>query len=97
VELAAPACCAPGELSCPEGEWFGLGSAFAAREAELAPVRARLAGCDPSRVPSAEVVARLVAGQGAAAIVSPERAVPLYVRNKVALTTAERLAQGKKA
>jgi len=98
TELSAPACCAPAALPCPEGEWFGLGSAFAAYgEAALASVRATLAGCDPLAVPTAEAVARLAAAQGEAGIVPAERAAPLYVRDKVALTVAERLARGNRA
>ncbi|MCL2591339.1 MAG: tRNA (adenosine(37)-N6)-threonylcarbamoyltransferase complex dimerization subunit type 1 TsaB [Betaproteobacteria bacterium] len=97
TELSAPACCAPADLSCPEGEWFGLGSAFAAYGGALASVRKGLAGCNPLAVPTAEAVARLAAAQGEAGIVSAERAVPLYVRNKVALTVAERLTRGNRA
>ena len=95
TELSAPACCAPGDLPRPEeeGEWFGLGSAFAAYA--QAPVCATLAGCDPLAVPTAEAVSRLAAVRGEAGIVPAELAVPLYVRDKVALTVAERLAQGK--
>ncbi|MDR2032475.1 MAG: tRNA (adenosine(37)-N6)-threonylcarbamoyltransferase complex dimerization subunit type 1 TsaB [Azoarcus sp.] len=97
-ELAAPACCAPGALPhVPAGAWFGLGSAFAAHAAELAGVAAGLAGCDPAATPAADAVARLAAVMGEAARVLPECAAPLYVRNKVALTTAERLARGNKA
>jgi tRNA threonylcarbamoyladenosine biosynthesis protein TsaB len=51
-----------------------------------------------------ELVARAdeiaVLGAGLAArggLVGPELAVPLYIRDKVALTTAERLARGGKA
>jgi tRNA threonylcarbamoyladenosine biosynthesis protein TsaB len=97
VELAAPVCCAPAALPPPEGECFGLGSAFAAYPAELLAVRAALSGCDAAATPSAAAVARLAASVGEAGRVPPERAAPLYVRNKVAFTTAERLAQGNKA
>ncbi len=99
VELSAPACCAPAALPRPEGEgeWFGLGSAFAAYEEALVPVRAMLAGCDPLAVPTAEAVARLAAARGEAGIISAEQAAPLYVRDKVALTVAERLARGSRA
>ena len=98
-ELSAPACCAPGGLPRPEGEgeWFGLGSAFAVYGQALACVRATLAGCDPLAVPTAEAVSRLAAARGEAGIVSAEQAVPLYVRDKVALTVAERLARGNRA
>ncbi|MDR1463441.1 MAG: tRNA (adenosine(37)-N6)-threonylcarbamoyltransferase complex dimerization subunit type 1 TsaB [Azoarcus sp.] len=97
LELAAPACCAPEALPPPGDEYFGLGSAFAACETSLATLRASLAGCDPLALPSAETIARLAAEAGEADIVPPECAAPLYVRNKVALTTAERLARGSKA
>jgi tRNA threonylcarbamoyladenosine biosynthesis protein TsaB len=97
VELSAPACCAPAALPYPEGEWVGIGSAFAAYGEALAPIRAALVGCDPLAVPTAEAVSRLAAARGEAGIVSAEQAVPLYVRDKVALTVAERLARGKGA
>jgi len=98
-ELSAPACCTPAALPCPEGEgeWFGLGSAFAAYGEALLSVRAMLAGCDPLAVPTAEAVARLAAARGEAGIIPVEQAAPLYVRDKVALTVAERLARGSKA
>ncbi|MDR0701899.1 MAG: tRNA (adenosine(37)-N6)-threonylcarbamoyltransferase complex dimerization subunit type 1 TsaB [Azoarcus sp.] len=97
VELSAPACCPPEALPPPESGYFGLGSAFAAFDTPLAAVRASLAGCDPLAVPLAETIARLAAEAGETDIVPPERATPLYVRNKVALTTTERLARGNKA
>ena len=97
TELSAPACCAPEALPRPEGEWFGLGSAFSAYGDALATVRAVLAGCDPLAVPTAEAVARLAAARGEAGIVPAEQAAPLYVRDKVALTVAERLARGNRA
>jgi tRNA threonylcarbamoyladenosine biosynthesis protein TsaB len=84
-------------LPLPDGEWFGLGSAFVAYGQALAPVRAVLAGCDPLAVPTAEAVSRLAAARGRAGIVPAEQAVPLYVRDKVALTVAERLARGNRA
>ena len=97
TELSAPACCAPAVLSCPEGEWFGLGSAFTAYGEALASVRAVLAGCDTLAVPTAEAVARLAQTRGEAGMIPAEQAAPLYVRDKVALTVAERLARGNKA
>jgi tRNA threonylcarbamoyladenosine biosynthesis protein TsaB len=96
-ELSAPVCCAPAALLRPEGEWFGLGSAFAAYGEALEPVRVALAGCNPLAVPAAEAVSRLAAARGRAGIIPAEQAAPLYVRDKVALTVAERLARGNKA
>jgi tRNA threonylcarbamoyladenosine biosynthesis protein TsaB len=97
LELSAPACCAPAALPHPEGVWFGLGSAFAAYWEALKPIRAALVGCDHLAVPTAEAVSRLAAQQCRAGIVPAEQAAPLYVRDKVALTVAERLARGNRA
>ena len=97
VELSVPVCCAPDALPPPESECFGLGVAFAVYAEKLAPVRAALAGCDPSAVPTADAVSRLAAARGTAGIVPAEQALPLYVRNKVAFTKEERLARGNKA
>ena len=58
----------------------------------------RLTGCRPDMVPRAEEVARLGAVAVArGALTPPELAAPLYVRDKVAFTTAERLARGGRA
>lgn len=100
VELAAPTCRRPEEFELPEeGEWVGLGSAFAAYGEVLAQRGgARLYRVLPAAVPRAEEVARLAlvrARRGA--LLPPELAAPLYVRDKVALTTTERLARGGKA
>jgi tRNA threonylcarbamoyladenosine biosynthesis protein TsaB len=97
TELAPPACSPPTSLPDPGENCWGLGSAFAAYAVELTGLRARLIGCDPLAVPTASNVARLAARAGRAAILPAERATPLYVRDKVALTTAERLARGNKA
>ncbi len=92
-------CSHPLELELPAGDWFAAGSAFRVWPQELeARFLGRLTGCLPDMVPRAEEVARLAA----VAIVrgeltSPELAAPLYVRDKVALTTAERLARGGRA
>jgi tRNA threonylcarbamoyladenosine biosynthesis protein TsaB len=97
VELSAPVCCPPAALPPLEGEWFGLGSGFAAYKEVLQPHHAALFGCDPLAVPTAGAVSRLAAAQGVAGIIPVEQAAPLYVRDKVALTVAERLARGSKA
>lgn len=81
----------------PEGEgWYGVGDGFAAwGEVLRRRMGDRLRGDFPQGYPTATAVARLAApvlarGAGVAAA----QAVPLYVRDKVALTTAERLARG---
>lgn len=100
VEQAAPACAVPAAvLLPPEGEWFGFGSAFGAYGDSLIPaLGARLAGFDASPLPRASSVALLAAArfaQGQA--IDAALAAPLYVRDKVAMTTAERLASGGRA
>lgn len=97
--LGAAACSHPLELELPAGDWFAAGSAFKVWPQELeARFMGRLTACRPEMVPRAEEVARL----GAVAVargelLAPELAAPLYVRDKVALTTAERLARGGRA
>lgn len=99
-ECLAPGCAAPGAVALPaEGDWFGFGSAFKAYGEVLVPgLGARLAGHDATPVPLASSVARLAAWYfSRGEVVDAALAAPLYVRDKVALTTAERLASGGKA
>lgn len=94
----ALSCIPPQGFQLPEDgrQWYGIGSAFlihAGVLAERGGARLRI-GLPDARVRASDV-ARLAAvriAQGGA--VQPELAAPLYVRNKVALTTAERLARG---
>jgi tRNA threonylcarbamoyladenosine biosynthesis protein TsaB len=89
----APALCRPNEVPVPEGgAWTGVGSGFAAHGEVL---RERLAGAldrvEPVVFPTAAAVLRLARprfgrGEGEA----PEGAVPVYIRDKVALKTSER-------
>jgi tRNA threonylcarbamoyladenosine biosynthesis protein TsaB len=82
----------------PEGDgWRGVGDGFATPHGLALQQRMgeRLGVVDAAAFPTATAVARLAAqvlarGEG----VGAERALPLYVRDKVALTTAERLARG---
>lgn len=93
LEVSAPQVCAPGAVPLPRDTgWCGRGSGFAAYGDIL---RERLDGTletvAPSCFPHAREVAMLAApvfaaGRGEAA----ESAMPLYVRNRVALKTAER-------
>lgn len=97
IECRGPMCTPPAQLALPsDGAWFGIGAALQVYAADLpAPLLARLSGQNPAAVPRAADVARLAAGRYLAGeVVAPEAAVPLYVRDKVALTTAERLARG---
>jgi tRNA threonylcarbamoyladenosine biosynthesis protein TsaB len=82
----------PGEVSAPsDGAWHGAGEGFDAYPALAEQLG--LAACDASLIPDAESVARfawpaVLAGEGMPA----EQAQPLYVRHRVALTSAERAA-----
>jgi len=89
-EIEAPRVLAPVSIAGPEGsDWVGAGNGFAAypglgRQLGLARV-------DDAARPTAQAVGelalpRLAAGEGVAAA----DALPLYVRHRVALTTAER-------
>jgi tRNA threonylcarbamoyladenosine biosynthesis protein TsaB len=82
----------PDEVDAPPSDdWHGAGGGFAAYP-ELA-ARLRLASCDPAVIPDAQSIAEwawphLLAGEG----VPAAQAEPLYVRHRVALTSAERAA-----
>ncbi len=96
-EIMAPKVGAGGTAPLPEGEgWRGVGDGFAAYGAVLRErMGPRLVAADASLMPAATAVARLAApvllrGEG----VPAAQALPLYVRDKVALTTAERFARG---
>jgi tRNA threonylcarbamoyladenosine biosynthesis protein TsaB len=92
VEVMSPVVCPPAQVPLPVGDgWIGCGDGFASY-GELLP---RFERVRPGLRPTAEAVARLAAprfarGEGVGAV----EAVPLYIRDKVALTTAERLARG---
>ena len=91
-EVAPPAVTAPAAIAGIGGAgWFGAGNGFRAYP-ELATTLA-LDGHDADARPSARDVAalalpRFAAGEGVAA----DEALPLYVRHRVALTSAERAA-----
>jgi len=84
----------PGEAPLPPGsDWTGAGNAFAAYPALRQRFGAALADCDEKISPAAAAIGalalpRFAAGEGAAA----RDAAPLYVRQRVALTSAERAA-----
>lgn len=97
-EILPPKVGAGETASLPDGDgWRGAGDGFATPHGEALRQRmaGRLSSVDVTAFPTAAAVARLaapilVAGGGVAAA----QALPLYVRDKVALTTAERLARG---
>lgn len=75
-------------------QWCVVGSGWDAyRDALAARLPAPPAFADGARFPQASAVARLAAPQFAAGLgVPPEQALPVYLRDKVALTLAEQRA-----
>ncbi|MCV2216247.1 tRNA (adenosine(37)-N6)-threonylcarbamoyltransferase complex dimerization subunit type 1 TsaB [Thauera sp. Sel9] len=92
-------CLAPEDVELPPGCWAAAGSAFRVwPDALYTRFSDRLPVCLDGLTARADEVARLAAGSAARGdLVSPEAAAPLYIRDKVALTTAERLARGGRA
>ncbi len=90
-------CLAPEEIELPAGNWCGIGSAFAAYQT----ISERMGGCldriVSDAVPRADEIALLALNAVKEnRLVAPEDAALLYVRDKVAYTTAERLTRGGK-
>ena len=87
----APTVVCPADVRLPDGDWQGVGDGFALYP-ELAG-RPHLSAADGSAVPVARAIGDLGLLQLAAGrAVVAELAHPLYVRHRVALTTAERNA-----
>jgi tRNA threonylcarbamoyladenosine biosynthesis protein TsaB len=92
-EISAPRVCAPDAVPLPEGGgWTGCGSGFTAYGDVLKQrMGAGLAALRPEVYPHARDIARLAAPLFAAGHGLPaEQAAPVYIRDKVALKTAER-------
>jgi tRNA threonylcarbamoyladenosine biosynthesis protein TsaB len=91
----APSLCAPADAPpLHAGAWTGCGSGFAAHGPALRERYAgRLAGIMPEIFPHARHIARLAAREFEAGRTVPaEQAVPVYLRDKVALRSDERTA-----
>jgi tRNA threonylcarbamoyladenosine biosynthesis protein TsaB len=96
-EILPPSVSPPELLALPPGRnWKGCGDGFAACADALAlRLGDSIAAIDPRVPPLAPGVARLALRQlRAGNVLEAADAVPLYIRDKVALTTAERLARG---
>lgn len=95
--IIEPCLSAIGALELPAGDgWAGVGSGFGILDGELGRHLA-LAHTHPERFPQAGAVAtlgarKLALGGG----LDAAQAQPIYLRNKVAMTTAERHARGFK-
>ena len=97
LAVIEPCLSAIGELPMLPGVgWAGVGSGFAILENELAH-HLQLVDTRPEQFPEAGAVAvlgaRVLAGGGAVDVASAQ---PLYLRDKVAMTTVERQARGYK-
>lgn len=91
TEIQAPRVAPPAAVQAPAGAWVGCGDGFAAYGQDLPALPRMLADVWPTAEAVAAIAApRFARGEGGAAA----QAMPLYVRDKVALTTAERLARG---
>lgn len=92
--VSAPSLCAPQEAPrVQDAGWFGAGSGFLAHgDALRARYAENLAGIDTEAVPLARAIAALAAPLFAAGKgVDAAEALPLYLRDKVALKTSERV------
>ena len=86
--------CAPAAVPVPASDaWFAIGHGWAAyAEALQTRFAGKLTGTDAESLPAAEFMLPLaVAEWQAGRAVAPEEAQPVYLRNKIALTTQERL------
>ncbi|MCF8199837.1 MAG: tRNA (adenosine(37)-N6)-threonylcarbamoyltransferase complex dimerization subunit type 1 TsaB [Sulfuritalea sp.] len=95
-QLMAPACLPPAVSPAPSfvGGW-GIGDGFASYGELLGAQKPDLLGVRADVFPTAAAVLRLAAPQFANGKgLDPALGQPIYVRDKVALTTAERLARG---
>lgn len=91
--ISEPSLCLPQEAPAVAGTgWFGAGSGFLAHGSQLkARYGANLSGTDEKAVPQAAAIARIAAPMFAAGFGGDaESAMPLYLRDKVALKTSER-------
>jgi len=91
--VSAPCLCKPEAAPLVSGEdWFGAGSGFAMHRTALDERYAgQLRGVDGTAVPQAAAIAILGAAQFAVGCgVDAAEALPLYLRDKVALKTSER-------
>jgi tRNA threonylcarbamoyladenosine biosynthesis protein TsaB len=95
-QLVAPVCVPPAVASAPTlADLWGVGDGFAAYGDLLCAGKPPLAGVCADSFPTASAVLRLAAPAFAGGLAGAAAgAQPIYVRDKVALTTAERLARG---
>jgi tRNA threonylcarbamoyladenosine biosynthesis protein TsaB len=97
IEKSATIVCKPEAAPVLMGEWAGVGSGWAAYDDVLSNVYANnLSKIMKQVTPTAEAILQLAAPTFAAGLAKPaSEATPIYIRNRVALTTLER-EQGKR-
>lgn len=89
---------APAAIELPDSGWLACGNALAAYPELAARIAAAGLASRPDILPTAAWAARLAAPRLAAGGgIDPALAAPLYVRDKVAKTVAERLSEGGRA
>lgn len=94
-EVIGPVCVTPDAAPLPPGtDWLLAGTAFAAYPALAARVAGHGTLAGQEHVPTAVGVAQLA---GCVEWIDAAHLAPLYVRDRVALTVAERLAAGGRA
>ena len=97
VEVLAVTVSPPEFIPLPPGSgWKGCGDGFASYKAVLDQrMQSVLKEINPNVPPLAPAVARLAESRlQRGETIRPADAIPIYVRDKVALTTAERMARG---
>jgi tRNA threonylcarbamoyladenosine biosynthesis protein TsaB len=93
VTVIEPCLCKPGDApQVPRNDWHGAGSGYAVNDgALLQHYGKQLVGMDAQAVPQAGAVAQIAAIEFAKGnAVDAALALPLYLRDKVALKTSER-------
>lgn len=96
LAVSAPSLCLPQQAPALDGaDWFGVGSGFAAHQAALqARYSTALQQVDDAAVPQAAAIAAIAVSRFAQGLgVDAAMALPLYLRDKVALKTSERAAR----
>ena len=92
IEQSATTACKPEAAPMLKGEWVGVGSGWAVYGETLSKIYARNLGqIFVNITPTAEAILQLAKPIFEAGLAKPAReAAPIYIRNRVALTTIER-------
>ena len=92
IEKSATTVCKPEAAPVLEGEWVGVGTGWAAYGETLSKIYAKnLSQVLPIITPTAEAILQLAKPTFEAGLAkSASEAAPIYIRNRVALTTIER-------